>query len=425
MKSQRRAAIMPMFAITLPVMFILCFIAMNLSYMQLTDTELKIATDAAARAGGRALSDSQDLDSARQFAARAAALNNVSRRPLILSTDEADGQIVFGTSSRPDTHSRYEFDEMEDAAIVGGAQASGIRIFASQPTNLLFTVASISTFTPSATSVATQIDRDMALVIDRSGSMAYYKDEDYLYETITELYDDSSNGITEDEYQAAVADYQGVPSLADMPLNQREYAPSVLDLLDGDLKEYATTVNTLYDNGGGTSAPLHSRWALLEQGAETFFDILNVTAQIEQVSISSFAKESSVDQPLTTNLDQAEQTLKNLYPKRSTAIGDGMLSAITTLRTNDARPYAVKSIIVFTDGHNVQGTDPEAAARQIIDDYPDMIIHTITFTPGADKVSMAAVAAAANGKHYHADTGDELQDIFREIASAVPTIVTE
>lgn len=347
---QRHAAIMPMFAVLLPVMLILCFIAMNLSYMQLTNTELKIATDAAARAGGRALSGSQDLEAAREFAARAAELNLVSGRPLILSTDETDGQIVFGSSIRPDDSSRYQFEAFSDASIVGGMDPSGIQIFAEQPTNLLFKVANISSFNPTATSVATQIDRDMALVIDRSGSMGW---------------------------------------------------------------------------SAGGDTPNKSRWEVLEQAMAIFFQTLRETDQKEQISISSFNHRVRRNLSLTKDTVAAERKLKSLRPIGGTAVGDGILQGMKTLTASGARTFAVKSIIVFTDGVSNRGTDPVVAAAKVLETDPDTIIHTVTFSDEADKESMESLATMANGKHYHADNSDELKEVFREIAATLPTIVTQ
>ena len=78
MQKRRRAVILPMFAILLPILLIVCFMVINLAQMQLTRTELKIATDAAARAGGRAWSKHHDVAVARQFASTAAELNDVA-----------------------------------------------------------------------------------------------------------------------------------------------------------------------------------------------------------------------------------------------------------------------------------------------------------------------------------------------------------
>ena len=58
-RDARKGAIVPMFAILLPVLLIFCGFAINLAYMQVVTTELKIATDCAAHAGGRAMSVAQ------------------------------------------------------------------------------------------------------------------------------------------------------------------------------------------------------------------------------------------------------------------------------------------------------------------------------------------------------------------------------
>ncbi|MEM7784393.1 MAG: pilus assembly protein TadG-related protein, partial [Planctomycetota bacterium] len=49
----RRGAIAPLFAVILPMLLIFAGFAINLAYMQLVNTELKIATDATSHAGGR------------------------------------------------------------------------------------------------------------------------------------------------------------------------------------------------------------------------------------------------------------------------------------------------------------------------------------------------------------------------------------
>ena len=278
-------------------------------------------------------------------------------------------------------------------------------------------------FTPRATSVASQVDRDLALVIDRSGSMAYFEDEDYLYETITDLYNDAGNGITAQEYEDAVADYQPVAALRSLSLNQREYSASVLNHLTGDLRQYALTLNSEYRTQNGT--PEHSRWAALENAKEVFFSVLEESQQLERVSTTSFASSAKLDVPLTTDLDANEAAIDDMYPTGSTAIGNGILEAVVTLFSEESRPHAEKTIIVFTDGENKKGTPPAAAGQQIVTQYPNVVIHTVTFTPGADQVAMQALSNAANGKHYHADNGTQLTDIFRELAQSFRTILTE
>jgi len=60
--SDRKGAVLPLFALMLPVMLILCGFAINMAYMQLVTTEMKVATDVSSHAAGRALSEAQRGD---------------------------------------------------------------------------------------------------------------------------------------------------------------------------------------------------------------------------------------------------------------------------------------------------------------------------------------------------------------------------
>ena len=59
---------MGMMAIMLPVLAVLAAFCINAAHMQLTRTELIVATDAAAKAGGRAFSEIQTVEAARTAA---------------------------------------------------------------------------------------------------------------------------------------------------------------------------------------------------------------------------------------------------------------------------------------------------------------------------------------------------------------------
>ena len=419
-KSNRRGAVMALLAVVLPVIVLLGMVAINLASMQLARTELKIATDAAARAGGRAWSEHQDQDIARDFAQQAALLNNVNGNGLSLDASSNSSEIVFGSSLRIESEGRFVFSPLgnNDDAI----SATGIRVNASLDDQLLFAIGNTETFQLLATSVATQIDRDIALVVDRSGSMAYYQDEDELYETITALYEDRSNGISNSEYIDAVTDYQPIRSLARLSLSDRQYSQKVIDLLSGDLKQYAITLNTKYRTGIG--GPDHSRWALLEEASEAFFNTLENSDQTELVSVSSFASSGRQDVPLTSDVNEAIKSIESMRPDGSTAIGVGMLEGIQTLVGDRARPDAVPTIIVFSDGENKRGRNPESAARQIKEDHPRVIINTVTFAAGNQR-EMQAVAEIGDGRHYHAESGDQLIEIFETIAASFRTIITE
>ena len=346
-------------ALILPVIALVSMIAINLATMQLMRTELKIATDSAARAGGRAWSEFQDTDSARSFAIQAAAANTVGGEPLILDGSEESGQIEFGRSARATENGRYVFSPSSDT---DPRALTGIRVNASTTNQLAFAIGLSETFSPAASSVASQVDRDIALVVDRSGSMAYYKDEDFLFDTVTALYQDPANNITESEYEDAISDYQARPQSEARSLAQRHYSDSVINAFSGDLREYAITFNRDYRH---IAAPQQSRWSVLEEANAAFFEVLRETDQEEIVSVTSFSNTARIEIALTSDMDLAEQQINGIIPHGSTAIGKGALEAMETLLSMSARPEAVPTIVVFSDGQNKQGISPSNAAQRI------------------------------------------------------------
>ena len=81
----RRGAMLVLIAICLPLCVIMAAFAVDVAWMQLVRTELRTATDAAARAGAKELSLSQDTAAARDRAKQAARRNKVAGEPLQLA----------------------------------------------------------------------------------------------------------------------------------------------------------------------------------------------------------------------------------------------------------------------------------------------------------------------------------------------------
>ncbi len=166
----RRGGMLPLIAICLPVILAFSAFAINIAWMQLTRTELRTATDAAARAGSRMLSRTQDTDVAQATAMEAAARNTVAGDSLVL----ANSDIIFGMSA-PDEAGSWLFTEQpEDTNGLNGVHVTGRRTngSASGAVPMLFTgIFDMGHFEPVKTAVASHMDRDVVLVLDRSGSM--------------------------------------------------------------------------------------------------------------------------------------------------------------------------------------------------------------------------------------------------------------
>ncbi|MEX2091658.1 MAG: pilus assembly protein TadG-related protein, partial [Pirellulales bacterium] len=90
----RRGAMLVFIAVCLPLLIIMAAFAIDVAWMQLARTELRTATDSAARAGAKELSLKQDATAARTKAKAAAARNYVAGQPLLL----ADADIQVGKS---------------------------------------------------------------------------------------------------------------------------------------------------------------------------------------------------------------------------------------------------------------------------------------------------------------------------------------
>lgn len=365
----RRGAMLVFIAVCLPLLIIMAAFAIDVAWMQLARTELRTATDSAARAGAKELSLKQDESLARSKAKEAAKRNMVAGQPLILS----DADIQVGKSVQVGT-GRFNFTN-------GGAKPNAVRVYGkrtstskSGPVDLMMgPILGQDDFEPIQTATSTQLDRDICLVVDRSGSMMW---------TLT-----SNN-------------YPKGTKACDKP------------------------------------HPTQSRWGALATSVDAFLDELNSTVQDEHLALVSYSsnttecknsyKISQIDSNLVSDYSIIEGKMANLSNKPvkgATAISAGLDDGIKVLTGAKIRPYAVKTIVLMTDGIHNLGKEPIESAK--VAAAKDITIHTITFSEDADIPRMQAVAAAANGKHFHATTQAELTAIFREIAATLPVLTTD
>jgi Flp pilus assembly protein TadG len=365
----RRGAMLVFIAVCLPLLIIMAAFAIDVAWMQLARTELRTATDSAARAGAKELSLKQDATAARTKAKAAAIRNYVAGEPLVLS----DADIQVGKSVQVGT-GRFNFTN-------GAAKPNAVRVYGkrttdskSGPVDLMFSnVMGVENFQPVEVAASTQLDRDICLVVDRSGSMMWT--------------------LTSDNYPKGTKE-------CDKP------------------------------------HPTQSRWGALSTSVTAFLDELKSTVQDEHCALVSYSsnttecsntyKISQIDSDLVSDYSVIQGKMDKLSSKPvkgSTAISAGLDDGIKVLTGAKIRPFAVKTIILMTDGVHNLGKEPVESAKVAAKN--DITIHTITFSDDADIKRMEAVAAAANGKHFHATTQAELTKIFREIAATLPVLTTE
>ena len=174
----------------------------------------------------------------------------------------------------------------------------------------------------------------------------------------------------------------------------------------------------------------------LGYGSEGFLDELEQTNQHELCGMVSYSSDctscgqkfslSEINSDLTADYKVIRDSMgkKSAGPvEGNTAISAGIDDGIKVLSGPNARAFAVKTMILMTDGIHNTGPEPILSARVAAE--KGIVIHTVTFSVEADIPRMRDVAAATGGQHFHADDQADLIAIFRQIASTLPVMLTE
>ena len=158
---------LPMIAVCLVVLFCSVVIAVDIARMHVTRAELRTATDAAARAGAESLGRQQNTNAAIDAAIRVARLNVVAQKPLTL----ARNQVVLGRSIlKKGQTNRFEagIGPFNAVRVTGDRRA----VSPDGSVAMLFGgIFGVTQFEPIQVATASRMDRDIALVLDISGSM--------------------------------------------------------------------------------------------------------------------------------------------------------------------------------------------------------------------------------------------------------------
>ncbi|MEM7313268.1 MAG: VWA domain-containing protein [Planctomycetota bacterium] len=366
-RRHRRGAMMVFAGLMMMIIVVFAAIVINLSYIELARTELRIATDAAARATGRELVRTGDTNLAMLKGREVGSRNLVVGNPL--NFDDSD--FVFGTATRDAEDQRYVF--IPGTASVNSVQVSGR--FAEDSANgsvrlCVPNVLGMGTFETAQDAVTTQSELDIVLVLDRSGSMAFSVDE---------------NGGS-----------SSIPASA---------SPGWTF---------------------GDPAPPASRWRDVVAATQVFLNALDSTASVERVALCTYNGNPWADSTLDDS-DSAITTALDGYTSSfeggATNIGGGIQCGLDTLNAFEGRDWATKLMIVMTDGMHNTGSSPLVVTETAVADK--VIIYTISFANDADVALMASIANRTGGKHFHAPTTQALNEAFEEISQSLPSLLAK
>ena len=365
-------------------------------YMQLVRTELRAATDAAAKAGAEALSRTQDPAIARSEAIRYAALNSVGGRAFQLGGND----IIFGRVSASNSGKwMFQADGTPSNAVQISAKTGGSAAHPAVP--LFFSgVFGKTDFSPGYQATAGQQEVEICLCLDRSGSMTF--------------------DMTGEEYS---------------------FAPSN-PLLIKSLK----SMGTLWQNMLSPPHPTASRWAALQRAINVFLTEVGQLSTPPRTALvtwgsdcelpvkpytqyKAFTKE--LDLPAsgsfswTANAAAIETVVNGLGAGTimgSTNLSAGLDAAVDVLRGPNNNKLASKVVVLLTDGEWNEGRDPMLAAYDAR--AKGIIVHCVSMLTSSQPI-LQQIAETTGGRYWKTSNDAELRKAFTEIANSLPIVLTE
>ena len=370
--TKRKGAIVVLFAILLPVLMIFLGFTIDFANMHRVRNEARVIADLSSKAAADALARSGgDETLAIQTAQAVAASNSIGG--MLHSLDPSE--IIFGRAQEQ-ADGRFAFTE-------GATPPNSVRVFANRtdnhpngPVGLFFgNFYGQSEFPFTQTATSSFRDVELCLVLDRSVSMKY-----------------NVNGSN------TAAERKSFRCQTPRPV---------------------------------------SRWVALDNAVDIFLNELDATPVRERVGLVTFASDtganctpgvtfeaSTLDQPLTDNTAAIRAVMggySNSVWFGSTDITAGIIEATDHMLAASS-PARERFIVVLTDGVHRRASEPSDAAADA--NQQGIIVHTITFSSEADIADMQLTAQKGGGEHWHANTAEELELIFRRLAGTI-SIITE
>ena len=337
LRSSRAGAMLPLIAVSMTILFVAAVLAIDIARIHVTRSELRTATDAAARAGVEALGREQSQSAATAAAIAIAEENLVAGNGLTLNPND----ILFGTSTQKADGS---FSFVEGGPILNSVKVLGDRRSGSPDgvVPMMFgKMFGVNSFSPVQSATAARLDRDIGMVLDVSGSM-------------------------------------------------------------GNFGRFDSLIN----------------------GLDVFLVELENTIQKERVSLTVYETRPRKLVDLTENLTSISDAMDDESPGGRTGIGRALKVGLDSVLDDPlARPFALKSIVLMTDGNHNEGVPPDVVAKEC--KRKGIVVHTITFSSGADELLMEKVATETGGTHVHAETNQQLVEAFQTIAKQLQVLLIE
>jgi len=379
----RRGAMLVLIAVMMSLFLVSLVFTVDVAYMQLVRTELRVTADASAKAGMEALTRTESTSAGITAAKTLVQRNDVAGQQLQIVDDD----ILFGrTEVNNDGTWNFLPNEQPYSAIQVTVSMTDSSTNSAVP--LFFgRILSQSNFTPKQTAVAANLVQEIILCLDRSHSMCF---------------DESGHSW---DYPPGTPDYPTGYITPPNPVGSRWAA------LDGAIQRFVATVGLLQiqpDVGvvtWGSDIVLSSYWYPYS---------------------GYYTPATIVEVPLGQNLGSINAAIAHKYNHimmGGTNMSAGIDESVGLLIDPSTNSLAQKTIILMSDGQWNTGRDPVEAAQDAAD--ANIVIHTISFLATADQYTMQQVAAITGGRAYVAPDAETLENVFEELAKMLPVVLID
>ncbi|MEZ6132031.1 MAG: VWA domain-containing protein [Planctomycetaceae bacterium] len=382
------------------VFIVAAALTVDVAYMQLIRTELRVATDSAAQAAAEALARTEDQAVALTTAKAYAARNTVAGSPLVL--DDADvlfGRVALGAGGK------WVFTQ-------GLTPPNSVRVLgriaddaATQAIPLFFAPAlGHDDFSTEHAATASEQNVEVCLCLDRSGSMLF--------------------------------DMSGVEYIYTMP------NPNLSELDEwGETWQYHLS----------PPHPTGSRWSVLAGAIDVFLQEAGSYVRPPRVGLvtwsSDYVVPSPIDEQFFTTFNAVDVDVPlpakagftwsansggitgsvavrgSLPMMGATNMAAGLNAAVAQLTGANATSLSSKVIILLSDGQWNEGEDPEMGATAAAV-AAGITVHTVSML-STDQQTLIDIATATGGKFYLADDATALRAAFFELARTLPIVLTD
>lgn len=364
----RRGAVLIFCAAFMMIFLILAAFSIDTAYMQLVQTQMRAATDAASKAATSSLVQGNSSAVAQQAAINYAALNTVAGKTFKLTS----GDITFGQSTQ-----QNDGTWLFTAGLTPSRAAQVVGKLNSTNSNgalaLFFApIIGVNNIVLSNTSVASAFACDVCLCLDRSGSMKF--------------------------------DTSGVDW------------------------SYPPPYQNNWQNGYNNPPVNGSRWWALDGAVQTFAGILATANAPPNLAVVTWSDDNIINLNLQSSTTAAYNAV-HAYTSQNfgggTNMSGGLGDGVTALTNSSSRAYAKKIMILMSDGDWNGGTDPVAYATSYC--VPNNItVHTISFlASGTGTTVLQNIASATGGKSYAVTSSAALTAAWQDIAYSLPVVLTK